>query len=80
MQQAINTESIMSNFAASTGLTDSSREPRRYLWTDAFAVCNYLELYRQTEDKTFLQLALQLVDQVHETLGKQRERRLLRHR
>jgi hypothetical protein len=73
MQRAINTESIMSNFSASTGLTDSSREPRRYLWTDAFAVCNYLELYRQTEDKKFLQLALQLVDQVHETLGKQRE-------
>jgi len=73
MQQTINTESIMSDYAASTGLTDSSREPRRYLWTDAFAVCNYLELYRQSNEQRFLQLALKLVDQVHQTLGKHRK-------
>ena len=65
MQQAISTQSIMSDFSDSTGLSDTSREPRRYLWTDAFAVCNYLELYRQTEEQSFLQLALKLVDQVH---------------
>lgn len=23
----------------------------RYLWTDAFGVCNYLSMYRQTEDE-----------------------------
>ena len=56
MQQAISTQSIMSGFADSTGLSDTSREPRRYLWTDAFAVCNYLELYRQTGEQSFLQL------------------------
>ena len=73
MQQAISTQSIMSDFADSTGLADTSREPRRYLWTDAFAVCNYLELYRQTEEQPFLQLALKLVDQVHRTLGRHRK-------
>ena len=73
MQQAISTQSIMSGFAASTGLSDTTRAPRRYLWTDAFAVCNYLELYRQTGEQTFLQLALKLVDQVHQILGQHRD-------
>ncbi|MFC2073490.1 hypothetical protein ACFLRS_01395 [Campylobacterota bacterium] len=62
----------MKHFASSTGLSDLSREPRRYLWTDAFAVCNYLELYRQTGSKEFLELALRLVTQVHQILGKHR--------
>ena len=73
MQLAISTQSIMGDFAASTGLTDTSRIPRRYLWTDAFAVCNYLELYRQTGEQTSLQLALKLVDQVHQILGQHRK-------
>ena len=63
----------MGDFAASTGLTDTSRIPRRYLWTDAFAVCNYLELYCQTGEQTSLQLALKLVDQVHQILGQYRK-------
>ena len=70
MQQNVNLHSIMNAFADSTGLSNDSLEPRRYLWTDAFAVCNYLELYRQTGDEQDLQLALKLVDQVHLTLGK----------
>ena len=65
MQQTITMRSIMSDFADSTGLSNDSPEPRRYLWTDAFAVCNYLELYRQTGDVEDMQLALKLVDQVH---------------
>ena len=73
MRQAINAQSIMSDFAASTGLSSTSRDPRRHLWTDAFAVCNYLELYRQTGEQSFLQLALKLVDQVHQVLGRQRK-------
>jgi hypothetical protein len=73
MDRAINAQSIMGGFAASTGLSDTSREPRRYLWTDAFAVCNYLELYRQTGEQSYLQLALKLVDQVHQVLGRHRE-------
>ena len=73
MQQDISIKTIMKYFASSTGLTDLSREPRRYLWTDAFAVCNYLDLYRQTGSKEFLELALRLVSQVHQILGKHRK-------
>ena len=73
MQQDINIKTIMKHFASSTGLSDLSREPRRYLWTDAFAVCNYLELYRQTGAQEFLELALRLVSQVHQILGKHRK-------
>ena len=72
MQQTVSIRSIMDEFASSTGLSNASREPRRYLWTDAFAVCNYLELYRQTAEQNYMQLALKLVDQVHITLGKHR--------
>lgn len=73
MRNATSTQSIMLEFAAATGLSEFSCEPRRYLWTDAFAVCNYLELYRQTGEQHLLQLALKLVDQVHHTLGQQRK-------
>ncbi len=63
---------IMSDFAEQTGLSPVRSRPQRYLWTDAFAVCNFLELYRQTGDASFKALALALVDQVHETLGRYR--------
>lgn len=62
---------IMAGFAARTGLS-SDRTPRRYLWTDAFAVCNYLGLYAGAGDDTFRDLALRLVDQVHAILGRHR--------
>ncbi|NIP82423.1 MAG: hypothetical protein GWM90_25645, partial [Gemmatimonadetes bacterium] len=35
--------SLMDGFAAATGVTGGA-EPRRYLWTDAFAVCTWLGL------------------------------------
>jgi len=63
---------MMMEFARETGLSPASRTPRRYLWTDAFAVCNFLGLYQETEGKEFKDLALQLVDQVHDTLGRHR--------
>jgi hypothetical protein len=63
---------IMMEFADSTGLISDSRVPRRYLWTDAFAVCNFLELYRQTSDEQYRNLALRLVEQVHSVLGRYR--------
>ncbi len=63
---------LMMKFSEDTGLT-SNNPPRRYLWTDSFAVCNYLGLFRMTGEKEFKNLALQLVDQVHKTLGKHRE-------
>ena len=62
----------MASFASSTGLV-GDLPPRRYLWTDAFAVCNYLGLARSSGEDRYLALALRLVDQVHEVLGKHRE-------
>lgn len=65
--------SIMESFARKTGLLPSGRGPQRYLWTDAFAVCNFLELHRRTGEEKYLQLALRLVDQVHASLGRHRD-------
>jgi len=69
IQEAI---TLMNAFAERTGLT-SAEPPRRYLWTDAFAVCNYLGLARTTGEEGYTGLALQLVDQVHHTLGRHRD-------
>lgn len=62
---------LMDGFAARTGLT-SAEPPRRYLWTDAFAVCNWLGLARATSQQRFEQLALRLIEQVHRVLGHDR--------
>lgn len=65
-------EQIMLDFADLTGLGTSSKTPKRYLWTDAFAVCNFIGLFRRTGDRIWLDLALQLVEQVHQILGQHR--------
>lgn len=62
---------LMLDFAAATGL-EGTASPRRYLWTDAFAVCNFLGLYRATGEARYRELALRLVDQVHHVLGRHR--------
>lgn len=67
-----NVRQIMMDFADLTGLS-SKRTPRRYLWTDAFAVCNFLELYRLTGHEEYRKLALRLIEQVHEILGRHRD-------
>ena len=62
---------LMNNFADRTGL--ASKQPRRrYLWTDAFAVCNYIGLARASGEQGYAESALQLVNQVHHTLGRHR--------
>jgi hypothetical protein len=61
----------MDGFAERTGLT-SARPQQRYLWTDAFAVCNFLGLARATGEERYRELALRLVDRVHHTLGRHR--------
>ncbi len=63
---------IMTDFARVTGLLPATGVSERYLWTDAFAVCNFLGLYRETGDEQFKDLALRLVGQVHATLGQYR--------
>lgn len=68
-QQAI---TIMNSYAQRSGLT-SDQSIKRYLWTDAFAVCNYLGLARTTGNPAYAELALKLVDQVHHTLGRHRQ-------
>ncbi len=64
---------IMLDFAQLTGLEPVDAHPRRYLWTDSFAVCNFFELFRQTGDTTYRELALRLIGQVHHTLGRFRD-------
>lgn len=68
-QQAI---ALMHSYAQRSGLT-SDQPGKRYLWTDAFAVCNYLGLARATGESAYTELALKLVDQVHHTLGRHRQ-------
>ncbi|KAI5890011.1 uncharacterized protein SCHCODRAFT_02630634 [Schizophyllum commune H4-8] len=67
-------EQFMRALVARTGLEPPSATPRRYLWTDAFAVCNLITLHQQGrgENGEYLTLARKLVDQVHHTLGRHR--------
>ncbi|MBW2079065.1 MAG: hypothetical protein JRI71_16240 [Deltaproteobacteria bacterium] len=65
---------LMDEFTTLTGLSPTGElPPLRYLWTDAFAVCNFLGLSHHTHDKHYTRLALRLVDQVHAVLGRHRE-------
>lgn len=63
---------LMLSFAQRTGL-DSDRPQRRYLWADAFALCNLLGLARATGEERYRALAQRMVDQVHHTLGRHRD-------
>jgi len=63
---------LMAGFAERTGLLDLGRSPTRYLWTDAFAVCNFVGLWQRDGDGEALHRAKRLVEQVHEVLGKHR--------
>ena len=56
---------ILDRFATRTGL-DSDRPPRRYLWTDAFAVTTWVGLGE-------IDRARALVEQVHRVLGRHRD-------
>ncbi|MBI2396060.1 MAG: hypothetical protein HYV09_41235 [Deltaproteobacteria bacterium] len=61
----------MRSFAERTGVTSAAPQ-RRYLWTDAFAVCNFVGLARVTGDASLDDLATRLIDRVHHTLGRHR--------
>jgi hypothetical protein len=62
---------LMALFAERTGLSGEG-PGSRYLWTDAFAVCNFLALARATGDPSPRELGLRLIDRVHHALGRQR--------
>ncbi len=62
---------LMHAFAVRTGLVGGGT-PRRYLWTDAFAVGNFLDLAGGDAASEHHQRALALVDQVHHVLGRHR--------
>jgi hypothetical protein len=62
---------LMTRFLERTGIT-TERPPIRYLWTDAYAVCNLLELSRTTGESRYGEWALRLIDSVHHTLGRHR--------
>ncbi len=66
LQQA---KTLLAGFARHTGLEPVRNAPRRYLWTDAFAVCTLFTLARALDEPQWAQLALQLIDQVHQVLG-----------
>jgi hypothetical protein len=59
---------LMEGFAERTGLTNPGAS-RRYLWTDAFAVCNFIALHEHAGDPRYESLATKLVERVHQVLG-----------
>ncbi|MEX1026025.1 MAG: hypothetical protein WD226_13205 [Planctomycetota bacterium] len=71
MEQLETVSAIMSRFLERTrvGVEGASR---RYLWTDAFAVCNLLTLLRETGACVWRDNALDLIDDVHHVLGQHR--------
>ncbi len=73
MKKEEKTRNLMKEFADLTGLLSSEKNQERYLWTDAFAVCNFLELYRRTRNDEYKDLALKLIDRVHNVLGRYRQ-------
>lgn len=64
---------LMATFARRSGLAPPTPRPQRYLWTDAFAVCNLLELHRRCCGSAELSQARTLIDQVHHVLGRFRD-------
>jgi hypothetical protein len=62
----------MWGFARRTGLEPLGTVSTRYLWTDAFAVCNFLGLSEEEGDAEALWLAVRLVDETHRVLGRHR--------
>jgi hypothetical protein len=62
---------LLDEFARATGL-EGEAPARRYLWTDAFAVCTCLSLHARTGEARHLERARRLVSQVHRVLGRHR--------
>lgn len=64
-------KALMDSFSERTGLTGSrKKQKRRYLWTDAFAVQTFFGLSHGLDDESYKQRALDLIELVHEHLGR----------
>jgi len=63
----------MAEYAARTCIDGENCTPKRYLWTDAFALFNFLDLFVRSGQEQYLEEAIRLADQVHHILGKHRE-------
>jgi len=61
---------LMLQFAVRTGLSPTAEDQERYLWTDAFAVCNFLELFNRTGEQKYRRYATELINAVHRILGR----------
>lgn len=48
----------------------------RYLWTNAFGVLKFLNLYKETSDAKYMTLASALIAAVYTVLGSTRDRKL----
>ncbi len=72
MDRIESAKELMLTFAQRTSIEKSSAVPVRYLWTDAFAVCNYWGLYRLEGDRRYRELAEKLIGEVHRVLGRYR--------
>ncbi len=59
---------IMEAFVHQSGMREKNGG-ERYLWTDAFAVCNFVSLYERTREGRWLTYARELVEAVHAVLG-----------
>ncbi len=72
MEKLENVQTIMSEFAKRTCIAQEGCQSVRYLWTDAYAVCNYLGLFNATHERKWLNNAVILANEVHHVLGKHR--------
>ena len=63
-------DALMRDYAVRTRIREGGGT--RYLWTDAFAVCNFIALARATGNESQRELALLLIERVHHTLGRHR--------
>ena len=70
-KNVITSKKLMDEFLKRTGVGTHEGNPgQRYLWTDAFAVQACFALYHLLDDKEYYENALELIEMVHDTLGK----------
>lgn len=73
-ENVITSKKLMDEFLKRTGVRNTEENSiQRYLWTDAFAVQACFALYHLLDDKEYYENALELIEMVHNTLGKHHE-------